>query len=102
MATYQFLEAPHLTNEIIGRLNRYESLLLEVKHEFGEVHSKLDQLLSSSTVDHTFGFHGLSTPIGLDQAQVQAQNGPLGLEEFNRLGTHLTLKRDPSLIDRCH
>ena len=86
MAAYQFFEAPYSTNEIAGRLIRYESQLFEVKRELGEVHRKLDQLLSALIGD-------------LDQIQTQTQNGPLGSEEFSKFGTHLTLKCDPSLID---
>jgi len=87
MAPYQFLEAPHLTNEIIGRLIRYESHLVEVRRELGEANRKLDLLLSSSIVDHAFGSQNLSASMGLDQTQTQ--NGPLGLES-NTLGTHPT------------
>jgi len=119
MAMHQFLETPHLTEEIIGRLIRYESHLVELKHELKEVNQKLDYLLSLSTADRTSGFHDLSAPIGPDQTQTQSgplghdffapngpdqtqtQNGPLGLE-FNALGTHLTLKCDSPLTNRCH
>jgi len=99
MAPYQFLEAPHLTNEIIGRLIRYDSHLVEVRRELGKANCKLDLLLSSSTVGHAFGSQNLSAPIGPDQTQTQ--NGPLGLK-FNTLGAHPTLERDSALTNLCH
>jgi len=97
MAAHQSLELSHFGNEIIGRLIRYESHLIEVKRELWEVNRKLDHLLSLSTVDHTPGFYDSSVLNGVDQTPIQ--NGPPGLEVFNVPGTHLTLKCSHPLIN---
>jgi len=90
-STYTGPEAPLLTNEIIGWLIRYESDLAEVKRDLSGMNRKIDQLLSLSIVGHISGF---SQPI--DPDQVHTQNSPASLEEFNALGTYLTLKCSPA------
>ena len=100
LSTGTKLGDPHLVDEIIGRLIRYENYLVEVKHDLGEVNNKLDQLLSSSTVDRTFGFHDPPAPIGLDQTRTQ--NGPLDSEGVDASRTHLILECNHPLINRRH